>query len=147
MGATITRDEELHKKMKRARMRLGVGVSSDDASLVLRSLSSMKLRYEAHDRAALALALAQWLKMRPEISAVLHPAIADCPGHEFYERDFKGGAGSLFSVVFDKRYSTAQVDAFVEALALFSIGWGGSHSLAMPYDIRSRPHDGVLVRF
>ncbi len=153
LGATITRDEELHKKMKRARMRLGVGVSSDDASLVLRSLSSMKLRYEAHDRAAFA--LAQWLKTRPEIAAVLHPAIADCPGHEFYERDFKGGVGGLFSVVFDKRYSAAQVDAFVEALELFSIGWswGGSHSLAMPYDIRSMrtasawPHDGVLVRF
>ncbi|KMY85580.1 Cystathionine beta-lyase [Candidatus Paraburkholderia calva] len=153
MGATITRDEELHKKLKRARMRLGVGVSSDDASLVLRSLPSMKLRYEAHDRAALA--LAQWLKTRLEVAVVLHPAIADCPGHAFYERDFKGGAGGLFSIVFDRRYSAAQIDAFVEALELFSIGWswGGSHSLAMPYTIRSMrtasawPHDGVLVRF
>jgi cysteine-S-conjugate beta-lyase len=153
MGATITRDAELHKHLKRARMRLGVGVSSDDASLVLRSLVSMKLRYEAHDRAALA--LAQWLKSRAEVAAVLHPAIADCPGHAFYQRDFKGGAGGLFSIVFDKRYSAAQVDAFVEALDLFSIGWswGGSHSLAMPYNVRSMrtaspwPHDGVLVRF
>jgi cysteine-S-conjugate beta-lyase len=153
MGATITRDEALHTKLKRARMRLGVGVSSDDASLVLRSLPSMKLRFEAHDRAAFA--LAQWLKTRPEVAAVLHPAIADCPGHEFYERDFAGGAGGLFSVVFDERYSAAQVDAFVEALELFSIGWswGGSHSLAMPYNVRSMrtasqwAFDGVLVRF
>jgi cysteine-S-conjugate beta-lyase len=153
MGATITRDAELHKKLKRARMRLGVGVSSDDASLVLRSLASMKLRYEAHDRAALA--LAHWLKTRPEVAAVLHPAVPDCPGHAFFARDFKGGAGGLFSIVFDPRYSAAQVDAFVEALDLFSIGWswGGSHSLAMPYDVRSMrtasswPHDGVLVRF
>ncbi|KMZ11342.1 Cystathionine beta-lyase [Candidatus Burkholderia humilis] len=153
MGATITRDAELHKKLKRARMRLGVGVSSDDASLVLRSLSSMKLRYEAHDRAALA--LAQWLKTRGEVAAVLHPAIADCPGHDIFMRDFKGGAGGLFSIVFDKRYSVAQVDAFVEALDLFSIGWswGGAHSLAMPYNVRSMrtasqwPHEGVLVRF
>ncbi|WP_277187982.1 cystathionine beta-lyase [Caballeronia sp. BR00000012568055] len=152
MGATIMRDVELHKKLKRARMRLGVGVSSDDASLVLRSLSSMKLRYEAHDRAAFE--LATWLKTRSEVSAVLHPAIADCPGHEIFKRDFKGGAGGLFSIVFDKRYTAAQVDAFVEALDLFSIGWswGGSHSLAMPYDVRSMrtasqwPHDGVLVR-
>jgi cysteine-S-conjugate beta-lyase len=153
MGATIMRDVELHKKLKRARMRLGVGVSSDDASLVLRSLSSMKLRYEAHDRAAFE--LATWLKTRPEVSAVLHPAFADCPGHETFKRDFKGGAGGLFSIVLDKRYTTVQVDAFVEALDLFSIGWswGGSHSLAMPYDVRSMrtasqwPHDGVLVRF
>ncbi|WP_250501446.1 PLP-dependent transferase, partial [Caballeronia sp. GAWG1-5s-s] len=47
MGATIVRDFELHKKLKRARMRVGVGVSSDDASLVLRSLPTMQLRYEA----------------------------------------------------------------------------------------------------
>ena len=101
MGATITVDREHHMKLKRARMRLGIGVSSDDCSLVLRSLPSMKLRYEAHDRTAFA--LAQWLKTRPEVAAVLHPALADCPGHEFFKRDFKGGAGGLFSIVFDKR--------------------------------------------
>jgi cystathionine beta-lyase len=153
MGATITADHELHKKLKRARMRMGIGVSADDASLVLRSLPSMKLRFEAHDRTAFA--LAQWLKTRPEVTAVLHPALADCPGHEFYERDFAGGAGGLFSIVFDARYSAAQVDAFVEALECFAIGWswGGAHSLAMPYDVRSMrtasqwPHEGVLVRF
>ena len=153
MGATITVDREHHMKLKRARMRLGIGVSSDDCSLVLRSLPSMMLRYEAHDRTALG--LAQWLKTRPEVAAVLHPALADCPGHEFFERDFKGGAGGLFSIVFDKRYSAAQVDAFVEALELFDIGWswGGSHSLAMPYRIGTMrtavkwPHEGVLVRF
>ncbi|SAK94591.1 cystathionine beta-lyase [Caballeronia pedi] len=153
MGATITRDIELHKKLKRARMRMGIGVSADDASLVLRSLPSMKTRYEAHDRTAFA--LAQWLKARPEVAAVLHPALEDCPGHAFYTRDFKGGAGGLFSIVFDGRYTSAQVDAFVEALDLFAIGWswGGAHSLAMPYNIRSMrtasqwPHEGVLVRF
>ncbi|CAH2795635.1 MAG: Cystathionine beta-lyase (EC [uncultured Caballeronia sp.] len=153
MGATITRDAGLHRKLKRARMRLGIGVSADDASLVLRSLPSMKTRYEAHDRSAFA--LATWLKERAEVSAVLHPALEDCPGHAFYERDFDGGAGGLFSIVFDKRYTAVQVDAFVEALELFSIGWswGGSHSLAMPYNVRSMrtasqwPHEGVLVRF
>jgi cystathionine beta-lyase len=151
MGATITVDDELHKKLKRARMRMGVGVSADDCSLVLRSLPTMNIRYEAHDRTALA--LARWLKTRPEIAAVLHPALADCPGHEFFERDFTG-AGGLFSMVFDKRYSAAQIDAFVEALENFAIGWswGGAHSLAMPYNVKSMrtaaawPHDGVLVR-
>jgi cystathionine beta-lyase len=151
MGATITFDHEMHKRLKRARMRMGIGVSADDCSLVLRSLPTMQIRYEAHDRTALA--LARWLKTRPEIAAVLHPALADCPGHEFFERDFTG-AGGLFSVVFDKRYSPEQIDAFVEALENFAIGWswGGAHSLAMPYNIKPMrtaaawPHDGVLVR-
>lgn len=152
MGATITASDELHHELKRARMRMGIGVSVDDCSLVLRSLPSMKARFEAHDRSALA--LAHWLKTRPEIAAVLHPALADCPGHACFMRDFSG-AGGLFSVVFDERYSATQIDTFVEALELFAIGWswGGAHSLAMPYDVASMrsasqwPHRGTLVRF
>jgi cystathionine beta-lyase len=119
---------------------------------VLRSLPSMRARFDAHDRSALA--LAHWLKSRSEIAAVLHPALPDCPGHDVFMRDFTG-AGGLFSVVFDERFTPAQVDAFVEGLKLFSIGWswGGAHSLAMPYDIASMrtasrwPHRGTLVRF
>ena len=152
MGATITADDELHCALKLARMRMGIGVSVDDCSLVLRSLPSMKARFEAHDRSALA--LAHWLKARAEIAAVLHPALPDCPGHAHFMRDFTG-AGGLFSVIFDERYNPAQIDAFVEALELFAIGWswGGAHSLAMPYDVASMrtgsswPHRGTLVRF
>jgi cystathionine beta-lyase len=152
MGATITVDTELHRKLKRARMRMGIGVSADDCSLVLRGLPTMQLRYDAHDRAAMR--LAAWLKGRPEIRAVLHPAFEDCPGHANWKRDFTG-AGGLFSVVFDAAYTPAQIDAFVEGLAFFKIGWswGGVHSLAMPYDVRGMrsatgwPHGGTLVRF
>jgi cysteine-S-conjugate beta-lyase len=152
MGATITADHALHLKLKLARMHMGIGVSSDDCSLVLRSLSSMQVRFQQHDRTALA--LAQWLKTRAEIAAVLHPALPDCPGHEFYKRDFTG-AGGLFSVVFDERYSAAQIDTFCESLELFAIGWswGGAVSLVMPYDVASMrsaggwPYGGTLVRF
>jgi cystathionine beta-lyase len=152
MGATITADHDLYLAMKRARMRVGLGVSADDCSLVLRGLPSMQVRYRAHERSALA--IAGWLKCRPEVAAVLHPAFDDCPGHAYWKRDFTG-AGGLFSVVFDPRYTSAQVDAFVEGLELFALGWswGGAHSIAMPYDIAAMrtagtwPHRGVLVRF
>ena len=150
MGATITANAELQAQLKLARMRCGIGVSVDDCSLVLRSLPSMQVRFDAHSKSALA--LAQWLKARPEIAAVLHPQLADCPGHASFVRDFTG-AGGLFSVVFDERYSSEQIDRFVEALELFAIGWswGGACSLAMPYDVASMradwPHRGTLVRF
>ena len=117
---------------------------------MLRGLPTMKLRFDAHD--ASARKLAAWLKTRPEISKVLHPAFADCPGHETWKRDFSG-AGGLFSVLFDARFTEAQTDRFVDSLTLFGLGysWGGANSLVMPYRIqhmrKAWKDQGILVRF
>jgi cystathionine beta-lyase len=66
-------------------------------------------------------------------------------------------AAGLFSVVFNERYSSQQVDAFCDALRLFKLGysWGGPISLVVPYEVPSMrsarlgswPHKGTLVRF
>ncbi len=154
MGAVITRDSDdnksLLRKMESAHMRLGMGVSADDTYLVLRGLPTLKLRFDAHDAAARR--IAGWLKARPEIATVLHPAFEDCPGHDIWTRDFSG-AGGLFSVLFDPAYTEAQTDRFIDSLQLFRIGysWGGANSLAVPYRIaqmrRHWQHAGQLVRF
>ena len=150
MGAVITRERALNDRLALAHMRLGMGVGADDVYLVLRGLPSMKLRFEAHD--ASARKVAAWLKSRPEITRVLHPAFEDCPGHEVWKRDFTG-AGGLFSVLFDPRFTEEQTDRFVDSLKLFGIGysWGGANSLVMPYRIqamrRSWDDGGILVRF
>jgi cystathionine beta-lyase len=154
MGALITRDKALNDKLALAHMRLGMGVGPDDAYLVLRSLPTLKLRFNAHDAGAHD--VAHWLKGRAEIGKVLHPAFEDCPGHAIWLRDFSG-AGGLFSVLFDNRYTEAQTDRFVDALTLFKIGysWGGANSLVMPYRISAMRHNwqqpghdkGQLVRF
>jgi len=149
MGAVITRAKDLHHKIERAHMRLGMGVSADDTFLVLRGLPTMKLRFEAHDRSARE--IARWLKSRSEMTHILHPAFDDCPGHATWKRDFTG-AGGLFSVLFDSRFTEAQTDRFIDSLKLFKIGysWGGANSLAVPYRIAAMrshwPHQGQLVR-
>ena len=150
MGAAITRDTALHQKLDMAHMRLGFGVGMDDAFLVLRGLATMKLRFDAHDAGART--VAGWLKARPEVARVLHPAFADCPGHAVWERDFTG-AGGLFSVIFDDRYTEAQTDRLIDHLQLFKIGfsWGGANSLCVPYRIQTMRRDwqgsGQLLRF
>jgi cysteine-S-conjugate beta-lyase len=149
MGAVITRERVLNDRLALAHMRLGLGVSADDAYLVMRGLTSMKLRFEAHDAGARQ--VAAWLKARPEIVRVLHPAFEECPGHANWKRDFRG-AGGLFSVVFDARFSQAQTDRLIDALTLFGLGysWGGAHSLAVPYRMAAmRPgweQSGTLLR-
>ncbi len=149
MGAVITRNKTIHQKIELAHMRLGMGVSADDVYLVLRGLSSMKLRFEAHDAGARV--VANWLKCRDEVAHVLHPAFPECPGHEIWKRDFTGAAG-LFSVIFNERYSETQTDAFIDALQLFKIGysWGGANSLCVPYRMQTMRKQwaqaGQLVR-
>ncbi len=156
MGSIVTRDEALHLKLKLAHMRMGLGVAANDAEAVLRALPSIDLRYRAQDRAARQ--LARWLQTRPEVTQVLHPALAGAPGHAHWQalcgaRDLAAG---LFSIALDPRYTPAQVDAFCDRLRLFRLGysWGGPVSLALPYDVPSMRsaalgtwrHTGGLVR-
>jgi cystathionine beta-lyase len=150
MGSVTTRDAALHLKLNAAHMRMGWGVAANDVEAVLRALPSLALRYQAHDQAGRA--LAQWWAQRPEIAQVLHPALPGSPGHDHWQRLCSRSAG-LFSVVFHERYSARQVDAFVDALKLFKIGfsWAGPVSLVVPYDLKTMRQQpawrGTLVRF
>ncbi len=154
MGSVTTVDRALHERIKLVHMRFGFGISGDDSYLMLRGMGTMHLRLA--QSGATALALAQWLATRPEVTTVLHPALESCPGHATWKRDFSGASG-LFSVVLDPRIDETHSDAMVDALRLFRIGysWGGVHSLAVPYRMAAaggpvRPgwtHEGVLVRF
>jgi cysteine-S-conjugate beta-lyase len=146
MGAVTTRDEALHHRLKMTHMRLGLGVGANDAEGILRGLPSMQLRYAAHDAAARE--VAHWLQGLPQVAQVLHPALPGSPGHDWWGATCSGAAG-LVSMVFDgSRFSREQVHAFVDALALFKIGysWGGPLSLVMPYDVRGMRKFGPLAR-
>jgi cystathionine beta-lyase len=156
MGSVVTRDAALHEKLAYTQMHSGFGIAGNDAELVLRSLPSLPLRYAAQDRAGRE--LAQWLAQRSEVQAVLHPALPGAPGHANWQRHCTAAAG-LFSIMLNARYTPSQVDAFVNALQLFRIGysWAGPQSLVVPYDITgmrdaaamaASPHlQGHLVRF
>jgi len=160
MGSIITRRDELARILKLSHMRLGTGVGANDAELLLRSLATMPLRYCAQDLAART--LATWCASQPAFSQVLHPALSNAPGHAHWQQLCvtpeapEGLAAGIFSVVMDERFTSAQVDAFCDALRRFKIGysWGGPMSLVMPYNMassraRANPHlkQGRVVRF
>lgn len=159
MGSIVTRSDELARVLKLCHMRLGTGVGANDAEMVLRSLSSMPLRYKSQDLAART--LATWCASQPAFSQVLHPALSNSPGHAHWQQlcvtthEPEGLAAGIFSVVMDDRFTSAQVDAFCDALQLFKIGysWGGPMSLVMPYNMASSRarsnahlHHGRVVR-
>jgi cysteine-S-conjugate beta-lyase len=160
MGSVITRDAALFKLIKLCHMRMGYHVGINDIESVLRSLPSMALRYKAHDVAARQ--LAKWSGKRAEVVQVLHPAIEGSPGHSNWKalcthENKQDHAAGLFSIMFDAKYSSAQVDAFCDALKHFKLGfsWGGPISLVVPYDVKAirsgrwpdAVKNGHLVRF
>lgn len=151
MGSVVTRDPALHGALLMCHMRLGLGVSGNDAELVLRGLNTMDLRYHAHDAATRAMAL--WMQHQPGVAQVLHPAVPGSPGHTTWLRD-ASAAACLFSVVFDAAIAQTRIDAFLDRLERFKLGWSwaGPVSLCAPYNVRTMrtqtwPHAGGLVRF
>jgi cysteine-S-conjugate beta-lyase len=150
MGSIACRDDALYRRLAWCHSRLGLGVGANDVEALLRGLPSLALRYAAQDAAGRR--IAAWCQGRAEFVRVLHPALPDSPGHAHWAELCSAAAG-LVTVEFDPQFSAAQVDAFVDALRLFRIGWswGGPVSLAVPYQSKAMralatPYRGTLVR-
>ncbi|NDY90117.1 PLP-dependent transferase [Ideonella livida] len=150
MGSIACRDTALYEKLAWTHSRLGLGVGGNDAELVLRNLSTLALRYAAQD--ASARRIAAWAQGQPGVRRVLHPALPDSPGHAHWAAHCRAAAG-LLTLEMDPALPAAAVDALVDGLRHFRIGWswGGPVSLAVPYQARfmrslDHPWQGVLVR-
>jgi cystathionine beta-lyase len=133
MLGSATATERYFQRIQTASWDLGHAVSADDAWLGSRGLRTTAVRLKQHEENALT--VAHWLKEQANVGRVLHPALPDCPGHEYWQRDFKGSSGLFSFELKDDR------DGFVNALELFGIGfsWGGYESLVLPID----PHRTV----
>jgi cystathionine beta-lyase len=131
LGSVTVANEAHHHAVRASASAMGHYASPDDCWLALRGARTMGVRL-AHQQQA-ALEIARWLQARPEVDRILHPALPGDPGHAIWQRDFTG-ACSLFGVVFQPRYSEADIFRFVNGLKLFGIGasWGGYESLALP---------------
>ena len=148
MLGSVTAGPGFFAKLRATSFQLGHVASPDDCWLGARGLRTMAVRLKQHEVSGLA--VARWLAGRPEVAKVLHPALPDCPGHEFFVRDFNGASG-LFAFAL-KDGDEASRAAFIDALRLFGIGysWGGFESLALPVDPKRAlgvpGHGGPLVR-
>jgi cystathionine beta-lyase len=131
LGSITVASEADWERVRGTSLVLGQYASPDDCWLALRGVRTMGVRMEHQMRSAIA--VADWLRGRPEIREVLYPALPGTRGHEIWKRDFTG-ACSLFGIVFRPDISREQVFAMAEALQLFGKGasWGGYESLALP---------------
>ncbi|MGW5125346.1 bifunctional o-acetylhomoserine/o-acetylserine sulfhydrylase [Streptomyces sp. NPDC004069] len=95
---------------------LGPALSPHSAFLLLQGVETLSLRIERHS--ANAQALAQWLELRDEVSAVHYAGLPSSPWYEAGRRYLPRGAGAVVS--FELRDGVEAGKRFVDGVELFS---------------------------
>jgi len=95
---------------------LGPALSPNSAFLLLQGVETLSLRIERHS--ANALALAEWLEQRDEVSAVHYPGLPSNRWHEAAQRYLPRGAGAVLA--FELHDGVEAGKRFVDGVELFS---------------------------
>jgi cystathionine gamma-synthase len=125
-GAIVARTKELHEELVWWANCIGVTGAPFDSYLTLRGVRTLFARLQIHgDNAARIAAL---LSQHPAVTSVYYPGLATHPQHALAQRQQRG-FGAMVS--FDLKGGIAQVRAFLEGLACFSLAesLGGVESL------------------
>ena len=132
MGSAAVNDPRLAQALEDGVHNLGWAVAAEEAYQVLRGLRTLPTRLARQGESGLA--VAAWLRSRPEVVNVYHPGLPGAPDHELWKRDYTGACG-LFGFSLQPGPEGA-VHAFLDALTLFGLGfsWGGFESLAIACD-------------
>jgi cystathionine beta-lyase len=153
LGAVITNDGALAKRINTTHYAMGYSISADDAWLALRGVCTLGVRLAQH--AQNALAVCAFLNAQPQVRQLFHPAWHKDHGHALWRRDCLGSNGML---AVQLALKPAAARRFVDALKLFGIGfsWGGFESLVQyvapdqltphTYWCKYALGDGALVR-
>ena len=97
-----------------------------DAWLCMRSLKTLAVRMQAHERNALA--VARWLDAHPKVERTVYPGLPSHPQHELAKRQMSGFGGM---VSFNIKGGLAAATTFLERVRLFTLAesLGGVESL------------------
>jgi len=122
-GAVITSADRLKEIFYRAYMLNGGILPPIEAWLLLRGMRTMPVRMQQHHSAAIA--VAEFLRTRAEVSRVYHPAFDDC------SKSLTGYSGLFSFELADGSFEN--VRRFIDRLKRFRIGvsWGGVESLVL----------------
>jgi cystathionine beta-lyase len=154
MIGTAVANERCWPQLRENSYLMGQMVDADTAYMASRGIRTLGTRLRQHQESGLQ--VAEWLATQPEVARVNHPALAQCKGHEFWQRDFSGSSG-LFSFILHEKLSREQLANYLDHFHHFSMAysWGGYESLILanqPEELAAiRPaggvdFDGTLVR-
>lgn len=132
MGGIVIGDKKRIRALKPLAVNMGAVLDPEVAFLIARGLKTYYLRYERHS--ANALAIAQFLAKRKEVTKVFYPGLPSDPGHALARKQMTDFGGV---VAFDLAADKARTWAFIDALELFTTtaSLGSTESLVAPVQL------------
>lgn len=115
-GAVLGKRDVIHVPLTSFLRSAGPVLSPFNAWVILKGLETLKLRMEAHSRAAHELAL--WLEQHPRVSRVYYPGLPSHPQHQLATRQQSAAGGIISFVVNGGREAAWKV---IDATRLISI--------------------------
>ena len=132
MGGIVIGERKRMRAIKPLSVNMGAVLDPGVAFLAARGLKTYYLRYERHS--ANALALAEFLAKRKEVTKVYYPGLAADPGHALARKQMSDFGGVLS---FDLDADKERTWAFIDALELFTTtaSLGSTESLVAPVQL------------
>ena len=124
-GFAVVKDAALAARLREISKTIGANLAPFDAWLLLRGIQTLAVRMDRAEENAMA--LAQWLKTRQEVTRVIYPGLPEHPGHALMKQQARGFGAMLTFEVRDKR----EVPVLLKAVRLirFAESLGGPESL------------------
>lgn len=124
-GFAVVKDAALAARLREISKTIGANLAPFDSWLLLRGIQTLAVRMDRAEENALA--LAEWLKLQPQVTRVIYPGLPEHPGHALMQRQARGFGAMLTFEVNDKRdvpvlLKTVKLIRFAESL-------GGTESL------------------
>lgn len=125
-GVAVTNKPEIAEKLAFLSNTMGGSCSAFDAFLFMRSLKTLPVRMEAHQKNAMK--VAQFLEKHPKVEKVRYPGLSSHPQHELAKKQMSGFGGML---TFWIRGGLPAARTFLESVKIFSLAesLGGVESL------------------
>ena len=124
-GFAVVKDAALAARLREISKTIGANLAPFDAWLLLRGIQTLAVRMDRAEENAMA--LAQWLKTRQEVTRVIYPGLPEHPGHALMKQQARGFGAMLTFEVRDKR----EVPVLLKAVRLIrsAESLGGTESL------------------
>ena len=126
-GLVATKDNSLMEKLQFFNKTIGPNPSPFDSYLLLRSLKTLSIRMEAHQKNALV--ISKFLEAHPKVDSVLYPGLTSHPQHELAKKQMSGFGGVISFFI---KGDTKKAHLFLTNLKVFRLAesLGAVESLA-----------------